>query len=744
MSQNHSSAAGGWPAVAKSLQHVYQNMGVFWGTKAMLTANQVQGFDCPGCAWPEGKERSATEFCENGAKIIADSATNKKIGADFFQAHSLSDLKTRSEQWLNAQGRLTEPMYLKAGATHYTPIAWDEAFTIIAEQLHKLKSPDEAIFYTSGRTSNEAAFLYQLFVRQFGTNNLPDCSNMCHESSGVGLNATIGIGKGTVTLADFDYADAILVIGQNPGTNHPRMLTALQKAAQSGCHIISINPLKELALQNFIHPQHAHKYASQGTRIASTFLQVKIGGDIALLKGIMKSLLIEEKIHPRVIDHEFIKEKTVGYTEFIQDLEKYSWEEIVRESGVSRYEIQKTGQILAQAKRFIACWAMGITQHINGVANVQEIVNLLLMRGQIGKKGAGACPVRGHSNVQGDRTMGISEKPTPSFLQKLGQEFTFNPPSAHGFDSLGAIEAMHNKQASFFFALGGNFLSAAPDTDYTAQALNNCALTVQVSTKLNRSHVDCGQSALILPCLTRIEKDAQASGPQFVSVENTMGVVHSSKGLLKPASDQLLSEVAIIAHMAAKTLTQSNLDWLSLAGNYDLIRNHISRVIPGFSDYNKKIRQAYGFELPNGPRNGVFTTKSSKAHFSINPISATTKSSDELVLMTIRSHDQFNTTIYSDDDRYRGIFGNRRVLLISEADLLEQKLKAGDQVHLSSFYDNHERIAENFTLHLYDIPKGCVAGYFPETNVLVPISHHADKSNTPASKSIKIRLRRAD
>jgi len=737
---NEPSPAGGWPAVASTMRHVYQNMHALSGIQTMLKANQKKGFDCPGCAWPEGKERSVTEFCENGAKIIADTSTSKKADAEFFRRYSVAELRMRSEQWLNSQGRLVEPMVLWPGASHYTAISWQQAFSLISQELHSLDSADKAIFYTSGRTSNEAAFLYQLFVRMFGTNNLPDCSNMCHESSGAGLNATIGIGKGTVSLEDFDHADAILVIGQNPGTNHPRMLTSLQKAAQRGCQIMSINPLKEAALNTFIHPQHAHKYASAGTKIASFFLQIPIGSDIALLKGIMKAIVEENEREIGAIDEDFIRKNCEGYDEFLQELQAVSWESIVESCTISQIKIQEVGRLIARSQRIIACWAMGITQHKNGVANVQEIVNLLLLRGQFGKQGAGACPVRGHSNVQGDRTMGIYEKPSQIFLQSLEKEFNFKPPQKHGFDTVEAIEAMHKGHAEVFFALGGNFLSASPDTDYTAAALKKCKLVVQVSTKLNRSHLETGATALILPCLSRIEKDLQKDGLQFVSVENTMGMVHSSRGHLKPASEHLMSEVAIVANIAASTLADSQVDWLSMAENYDGIRDCIARVIPGFRDYNKKIRQADGFELPNAPRFGAFDTPTKKAQFTVNDMPESMPKSGEFLLMTIRSHDQFNTTIYSGDDRYRGISNNRQVVLMNAQDMEECQLAADQVVDLVSCYDGQERRARNFNVIPYDIPRGCVASYFPETNVLVPLSHKAEKSNTPASKSVLIRI----
>ncbi|MFW5967824.1 MAG: FdhF/YdeP family oxidoreductase, partial [Persicimonas sp.] len=612
--------AGGVSAVLSTFQHTARKMGVVRGTKTLLQLNQEDGFDCPGCAWPDPKDRSSVEFCENGAKAVADEATRDRVTPEFFAEHSIPDLMEKSGRWLNDQGRITEPMVRREGSDHYEPIDWDDAFSLIADELNGLESPDEAVFYTSGRTSNEAAFLYQLFVREYGTNNLPDCSNMCHESSGVGLSEVIGVGKGTVLLEDFDEADAIFVIGQNPGTNHPRMLTALQSAKRNGATIVSINPLKETGLNKFKHPQEVRGIVGTGTQLADFFLQVRINGDVALLKGIMKAMLEMEDERPgEVLDREFIDEYTSGFEDLRRDLEAASWDEIVEKSGVDRGQIDQAAQIAADSDATIACWAMGLTQHENGVANIQSVVNFLLLGGHIGKPGAGACPVRGHSNVQGDRTVGIWDKPSDEFLDRLEAHFGFEPPREHGLDTVHAIKAMHDGAAKVFVGMGGNFLSATPDTDLTAEALENCSLTVQISTKLNRAHLVTGDRALILPCLGRTERDFQEEGRQFVTVENSMGIVHTSKGDFEPASDHLLSEPTIVAGMAEATLGEaSTVDWQAMVADYDRIRDAIEAVIDGFDDYNERVRKPGGFALPNPAREGRFETATGKANFTVH------------------------------------------------------------------------------------------------------------------------------
>ncbi len=741
-----SKIAGGVSAILSSVKHAWREMGAARSLKTLLQVNQKDGFDCPGCAWPDPDgARAHAEFCENGAKAVAEEATTKRVTPEFFKQCSLQELSRKSDYWLGKQGRLTQPMYLKAGATHYEPVSWQQAFEIIAQELNSLASPDEALFYASGRTSNEAAFLYQLFVRQFGTNNLPDCSNMCHESSGSALTETIGIGKGTVTLNDFELAEAIFVIGQNPGTNHPRMLTSLQAAKRNGCTIVHINPLPEVGLRRFKYPQEVSGIIGQGTELADLFLQVRINGDVALLKGIMKEMLAEEDLRPgEVLDHKFISEKTRGFESFKSALDEVSWDDITEQSGISREQIRAAAEIMMRSEKTIFCWAMGLTQHKNAVANIQEIVNLLLMRGQIGKPGAGACPVRGHSNVQGDRTMGIWERPTAAFLDSLAREFSFEPPRHHGFDTVESIKAMHEGRAKVFFAMGGNFLSATPDTEYTAEALTRLRLTVHVSTKMNRAHLITGREALILPCLGRTEKDAQATGPQFVSVENSMGVVHSSRGTLPPASAELLSEPAIVAHLARAVLgTKSAVDWEWLVEDYDRIRERIARVIPGFEDYNRRVREPGGFYLPNAARDGVFKTKSERAEFTVHTLPRHELQPGQFLMMTMRSHDQYNTTIYGLDDRYRGIHGGRRVVLLNEEDITRHGFSAGQIVDLTSHFNGEERTARRFLVVPYSIPRNCAATYFPEANVLVPIGSVAEKSNTPASKSVIISIRPA-
>jgi molybdopterin-dependent oxidoreductase alpha subunit len=742
-----SKAAGGIPAVITAAKYSFREMGPVRATRTLLQLNQPGGLDCPGCAWPEPDgERSHFEFCEEGAKHVADEATTKRVTPEFFKQWSVAELSLQPDHWLNQQGRLTNPMVLREGADHYEAIDWPGAFGLLARELNSLASPDEAIFYTSGRTSNEAAFLYQLFVRQFGTNNLPDCSNMCHESSGAAMKETIGAGKGTVTLADFDLADAIFVIGQNPGTNHPRMLSSLLSAKRRGCKIVHINPLPETGLTRFKHPQEVFSWLGSGTQLADLFVQVRINGDVALLKGIMKEALDAEERQPgKVLDHEFINGHTGGFEEFKAALHKVHIGDIIDQCGVTKGKIEDAAKIFIQSDRVIFCWAMGLTQHKNAVANIQEIVNLMLLRGQIGKPGAGLCPVRGHSNVQGDRTMGISEQPGEEFLDRLGQEFDFEPPRRPGLDTVHAIQAMHEGKASVFFALGGNFLSATPDTEYTADALRRCSLTAHVSTKLNRAHLITGKRALILPCLGRTEVDNQADGPQFVTTENSMAVVETSRGRLPPASEYLLSEPEIVAGLAKAVLAnRSRVVWDHLIVNYDRIRDHIERVVPGFKNYNQRVRQPGGFYLPNPARRREFKTSDGRAQFTVHPLPQHDLKPDQFLMMTMRSHDQFNTTIYGLDDRYRGIHNGRRVVFLNRDDIRLAGLKEGQVVDLISHFEGEERIARRFVIVPYSIPRHCAATYFPETNVLVSVRNFADKSHTPVSKSVVISIRPAD
>src|SRR5215204_576701 len=739
-------AAGGVPAIIATVKALSDETGLIRGVRTLLRVNQSGGVDCPGCAWPEpDQKRSHFEFCENGAKHVADEATTKRVMPEFFQQWSVAELSRQSDQWLGAQGRLTHPMLLNRGASHYEPVSWEDAFELLAGELNSLNYPDEAAFYTSGRTSNEAAFLYQLFVRQFGTNNLPDCSNMCHESSGLALGETIGVGKGTVTLEDFDKAQAIFVIGQNPGTNHPRMLTALERAKRNGCRLVHINPLPEVGMTRFKHPQHVLGMLGSGTELADLFLQVRINGDVALLKGVMKSVLAREEQQPgTVLDHDFLAAHTSGFEEFMTALRTVPWADIIEQSGVSKEKIDEAAQIFVESERTIFCWAMGLTQHKNAVANIQEIVNLMLLRGQIGKPGAGLCPVRGHSNVQGDRTVGIWERPTEAFLDKLGEVFDFEPPRNHGFDTVRAIQAMHAGQGKLFFALGGNFLSATPDTDFTAAALRRCRLTAHVSTKLNRSHLITGDRALMLPCLGRTEVDVQATGPQFVTTENSMGVVQVSRGSLIPASPELLGEPQIVARLARATLEhRTTVDWEDLTGDYDKIRDTIERVVPGFDDYNARVREPVGFYLPNAARDRVFNTSNGKAQFTVHELPKHDLGPGQFLMMTIRSHDQFNTSVYTLNDRYRGISNGRRVVFLNEDDIAAAGLEPRQAVDLVSHFEGEERIARRFVIVPYDIPRRCAATYFPEANILVPVRNVALKSNTPVSKSVVISIRPA-
>lgn len=738
--------AAGIPAVLSSFQHVFGEAGLARGWKALWHLNKKGGFDCPSCAWPDpDDERSGiAEYCENGAKAVAEEATAKKLTADFFAAHSVQELAALTDYEIGRKGRVAEPMYLPKGATHYEPITWEKAFERIARSLNSLSSPDEAVFYTSGRTSNEAAFLYQLFVREYGTNNLPDCSNMCHESSGVALGEALGIGKGSVKLEDFYEVEVILILGQNPGTNHPRMLSALQKAKANGAVIISINPLPETGLMGFDNPQTIKGLLHMDSALTDLFLQVKINGDMPLLQAIEKLLYESELAQPgSVFDHDFIARHTQGYDHFAAHIRQLDTEQLAQASGIDLAQIREAASILRDKKKIIACWAMGLTQHKNAVNTIKEVVNLLLLKGSIGKPGAGTCPVRGHSNVQGDRTMGIYEKPSARFLDSLQRNFHFEPPRGHGWDVVDSIKAMYEGKGKVFFAMGGNFLSATPDTTYTAAALHKCLLTVHVSTKLNRSHLVHGEEAIILPCLGRSDKDIQDGKPQFVSCENSMGVIQSSEGVLKPVSDHLLSEPAIVCRLAMATLgNRSKTQWAAYEKNYDLIRDAIERTIPGFERYNERVRVGGGFYLPNCNREQRFDTPTQKAQFTRSTFVPPVLAENELVMMTIRTHDQFNTTIYGLNDRYRGIHNERRVILMNQGDMNRLGFAKEEVVDLYNYHDGIERVARKFLVIPYPIPQGCTATYFPETNVLVPINSVAEKSNTPTSKMIVLQVKR--
>jgi molybdopterin-dependent oxidoreductase alpha subunit len=738
--------AAGIPAVVQSMKFAYRNMGVVKGARLLLHLNQTDGFDCPGCAWPDppAGERTRNEYCENGAKAASEENTRKRIEPDFFREHSVADLSQRSDYWLAQQGRITHPMVLRRGATHYEPTSWDDAFALIAQKLNALDNPNEASFYTSGRTANETAFLYQLFVRQFGTNNLPDCSNMCHESSGTALTDTIGIGKGTATLDDVHEAGVIIDLGHNPGTCHPRMLTALQLQKKNGGKIIAINPLPETGLMRFQHPQHVLQVLTgRSTQLADLFLPVRINGDVAVLQGIMKEMLAAEDAAPgTVFDHEFIQQHTACYGAYIEHLRQADWNLIVEESGISRQQIAEAARMVMSTDRLVVAWAMGLTQHKNAVSSIQECMNLLLLKGAIGRRGAGALPVRGHSNVQGDRTMGVWERMAPQFLDALGKEFNFSPPHKHGYDTVETLRAMHAGKVKVFFGMGGNFLSAGPDTEYGAAGLRRCELTAHVAIKLNRSHLVTGDEALILPTIGRSERDVQNGTPQFVTVENSMGIVSKSEGRLEPPSGDLLAEPVIVARMARATLgARSTVDWDGLVADYDRIRDHVEHVIPGFHDFNVRVREPGGFYLPNLPRDKrEWSTHTGKAMFTCHDIPRTTLEPGQLVMMSVRSHDQFNTTPYGLNDRYRGVYGERRVIFMNPADIEERGLKAEQVVDLTSHFEGETRVARRFIVVPYDIPRKCAATYYPETNVLVPINSVADRSNTPTSKYIVITI----
>ena len=736
--------AAGFYSIRSTFAHMLrQGHTIPSAVRILAQMNQKDGFDCPGCAWPDPDDRAAlTEFCENGAKAAAWETTTRRLDWKFFQRYSIDELARQSDYWLGQQGRLTIPLMLRPGSRFYEPIDYDEAFQRIAGALRALDSPNEAAFYTSGRTSNEAAFLYQLFVRAFGTNNLPDCSNMCHESSSVGLGETVGIGKGSVTLDDIHQADTIIIMGQNPGTNHPRMLTALQKAKANGARIIAVNPLPEAGLMSFSNPKKPMQILGGSTRIADLFLQVQINSDVALLKALMCLLLEAEARSPGdVLDDPFIQQHTEGFEALRAHITEQDLDALIASCGVSREQLDQAVEIILRSRKTIVCWAMGLTQHKNGVGNVREIVNFLLMRGSIGKPGAGTCPVRGHSNVQGDRTMGIHDRPSKALLDRIQEVFGFDPPRDDGFNTVAVIHAMLERRVKVFFAMGGNFLQATPDTEQSARALRNCEMLVHVSTKLNRGHLIHGKWSIILPCLARSEADHQAFGAQFVTVENSMGIVHSSQGRLKPAHPNLYSEPAIVAQLAQEVLgPETPVDWCWLVEDYDRIRDLIEKTIPGFESFNTRVREPGGFHLYNSNRERKFNTKSGKARFTINPAPDLTIPDGAFRMMTVRSHDQYNTTIYGEDDRYRGIHGGRRVVLMNEDDMREASIAPRSLVDLENNFGGRRRVAQRFTAVPYPIPRRCVGTYFPEANVLVPLDRFAEGSFTPTSKDVIVRI----
>jgi molybdopterin-dependent oxidoreductase alpha subunit len=795
--------AVGVPGILHAVETATAQMGVKRSVQTLLRVNQKDGFDCPGCAWPEEDKRHIAEFCENGAKAVAEEATLRRVGPEFFAAHSLDELRGHDDWWLGQQGRLTHPMVLEAGDSHYRPISWDDALALVADELRSLDDPDEAVFYTSGRTSNEAAFLYQLLVRGIGTNNLPDCSNMCHESSGSALTETIGIGKGTVSIEDVHEADLLIVAGQNPGTNHPRMLSALEKAKQRGATIIAVNPLPEAGLMRFENPQTVRGVAFGGTKLADEFVQIRLGGDQALFQAIGKHLLETEAAEGGVLDHEFIAQHTSGFDAYRQAMTDASWPDLVAATGVPEKALRRVGEAVRTSKATIVCWAMGLTQHKHSVPTLRDIVNVLLLQGNIGRPGAGVCPVRGHSNVQGDRTVGIYEKPSTTFLDALDAEFGFAAPREHGFDTVQAIRAMRDGRVRFFMSMGGNFVSATPDTAVVEAGMTRVGLTVHVSTKLNRSHVVTGRRALILPTLGRTDRDRRGGREQRVTVEDSMGAVHASRGRLAPPSEELLSEVAIVARLsglvfgsngvqppqegssspaagagparhdlgypertaaeeadgpagaegpddagARHPINVPHADWSALEADYALIRSHIARVIPGFDDYEDRIDKGGTLHLPNGPRDARrFATADGKARFTVNPLEYPRIPRGRLLLQTLRSHDQYNTTIYGKDDRYRGIHGGRRVVLVNAKDIVALGFAEDEIVDLVSEWTGtdgriEERRAEEFRIVAYRTPRSNAAAYYPETNVLVPLDSVADVSGTPTSKSVIVRLER--
>ncbi|QXH45676.1 FdhF/YdeP family oxidoreductase [Pseudomonas xanthosomatis] len=756
--RDYKGPAAGWGALKSVTKSWLGSENAFKNLRAMLKTNQNGGFDCPGCAWGESPESDMVKFCENGAKAVNWEATGRSVDPAFFAKYSVSALREQTDYWLEYQGRLTHPMRYDAATDHYVETSWEEAFALISEHLNALESPDQAEFYTSGRASNEAAFLYQLFVRAYGTNNFPDCSNMCHEASGAGMSETLGVGKGTVVFHDLELADAIFVIGQNPGTNHPRMLEPLREAVKRGAQVVCFNPLKERGLERFQHPQHPLEMLSNGSEpTTNAYFRPALGGDMAAMRGIAKFLLQWEREaqlndEPAVFDHAFIAEHTSGVEAYLEVVDATPWEHIVEQSGLSKAEIELAARMYRKAERVIMCWAMGVTQHRHSVPTVQEIVNLQLLRGNVGKPGAGLSPVRGHSNVQGDRTMGIDEKPKAVLLDALEKRFQFKVPRAHGHNAVLAIKAMEEGRAKVFVALGGNFAQATPDTPRTHAALRNCALTVQISTKLNRSHLVTGRDALILPCLGRTEIDLQAEGPQGVTVEDTFSMVHISHGQLKPRSPHLRSEPAIVAGMAKAVLGDTPIDWEYAVADYGRIRSMIADVIPGFTDFNERLQSPGGFHLGNNAAERNFRTSTGKARFSPSPLPEQLVNAKvlargdkpDLILQTLRSHDQYNTTLYGLDDRYRGVFGLREVVFVNEADIRRLGFEPGEQVDLVSLWeDGVERRVSGFRLVAYDVPEGQAAAYYPETNPLVPLESYGDGTYTPTSKFVAIKVVKA-
>ncbi len=748
--REYAGPAGGWGALKAVATALKAQQVVRRGSETLLKSNQPDGFDCPSCAWPDPKHTSSFEFCENGAKAVAWESTAKTVGEDFFAAHSVTDLWARSDHWLEDQGRIVEPLRYNAASDHYLPVSWEQAFGEIGARLAALPNPDQAEFYTSGRCSNEAAFLYQLFARLFGTNNFPDCSNMCHEATSVGLPLSIGIGKGTVSLEDFDHADFILSIGHNPGTNHPRMMTTLREAARRGVPIVVMNPLKERALERFESPQSVIEMATlSATPIATAYLQVKVGGDAAALKGICKALIAMDSAARPTLDHAFIAEHTDGYDALVADLERADWAAIEQASGLARADLEQVAQLYARSTAAICCYGMGVTQHRGGTSNVQQIANLLLLRGNIGRPGAGICPLRGHSNVQGDRTVGITERPTPALLDRIATVFGFEPPRAHGHSVVESIAAMRDGLSKAIICLGGNLAVASSDPQACAEAFRSLDLAVHITTKLNRTQLLAAKASYILPCLGRTERDEQASGVQSVTVEDSMSMVHASRGFLKPPGAQVRSEPWIVAGLAKATLgAKGGIDWDGYAADYDRIRDKIEAVFPDFADYNRRIREPGGFHLPNSAAQRIWKTASGKANFLVAPgleEDETTADPDVLRLTTLRAHDQYNTTVYSLDDRYRGVFGRRDILFMNGADIARLGHAEGDVVDVATAlaFARADRVVQGLTIVRYDLPPGCCASYYPETQPLIALEDHDPQSLTPSYKSVPVRIRSA-
>ncbi len=739
--------AGGWGAAGATAKVLLQQSVIGKGSKALLAMNQPGGFKCPSCAFPDADERRKLEFCENGAKALAWEATQFRAGRELFAQHTVTELMAQTDYWLEMQGRLTEPMRYDAATDHYVPCSWDEAFALIGRHLQALDSPHQAEFYTSGRTPNEAAFLYSIFVREFGTNNFPDCSNMCHEPTSRGLPPAIGVGKGTIVLQDFEHAEAIFVIGQNTGTNSPRMMSNLVEARKRGIPIVAVNPMPERALIRFAEPQDVVQMATLGsTEISSEFVHIRIGGDLALIKGMMRVMFEREAQGERVLDHDFLAEHTVGLDALRDDVMAQDWGDLVRVSGISEAQIRRCAEIYIRSNATVICYGMGLTQHQYGSRLLQQVANLLMLRGNFGKPGAGVGPIRGHSNVQGDRTVGIDEKPKPAYLDRVQQVFGFDPPREHGHHVVESIEAMLDGSAKVFIGLGGNFIHAVPDTPRAYEAMRGLELTVGIATKLNRGHLVHGRDALILPVVARSERIVTPAGEQFVTIEDAMSNVTASRGVLEPVSTAVLPEVEIVCRMAMATLPGSKVDWAACMHDYAPIRELIAAVYPEiYTSFNQRIQQPHGFHLDIPPRRRVWPTPNGKANILVMPgldVDEPVDDPEMLRLATVRSHDQYNTTIYSYNDRYRGVYNDRMVVFMNIEDRLARGLQKEAQVSLETISrDGVNRRIDGLTVLDYPMPRGALAGYYPELNPLLPLDYYDRISGTPAAKSIPVRVR---